>query len=52
MFEPSHLILNLNEMMKAYAEVEEEVAQENQSGEIQEEERAEARVEPKQLEEE
>ena len=52
MSEPSHLIPNLNEMMEAYAEVEEEVVQENQSGEMQEEERAEARVEPKQLEEE
>ena len=39
-------------MMEAYTEVEEEVAQENQSGEMQEGERAEARVEPEQLEEE
>ena len=50
MSEPSNLIPNLNEMMEAYAEVEEEVVQENQSGEMQEEERVEARVEPEQLE--
>ena len=31
-------------MMEAYVEVEEEVVQENQLGEMQEEERAEARV--------
>ena len=39
-------------MMEAYTEVEGEVVQENQSREMQEEERAEARVEPEQLEEE
>ena len=45
MFESSHLISNLNEMMEACTEAEEEVVQENQSREMQEEERAEARVE-------
>ena len=52
MFKPSHLILNLNEMMEAYTEVEEEIVQETQSGEMQEEERDAARGEPEQLEEE
>ena len=52
MSEPSYLIPNLNEMMEAYTEIGGEVVQENQSREIQEEERVEARVEPKQLEEE
>ena len=46
MFEPSHLIPNLKKMMEAYVEVEEEAIQEKQLGEMQEEERAEARVEP------
>ena len=45
MFEPSHLIPNLNKMMEAYIEVEEESVQETQSGEMQEEERDEARGE-------
>ena len=45
MSEQSHLIPNLDEMMEAYAEVEEEVVQENQSREVQEVERAEARIE-------
>ena len=45
MFELSNLIPNLNEMMEAYIVVEEEVVQENQLGEMQEEERAEARIE-------
>ena len=48
----SNLVPNLNEMMEAYTEVEEKVVQENHSGEMQEEERAEARVEPEQSEEE
>ena len=39
-------------MMEAYAKVEEEAIQENQAGEMQEEERAEARVELEQPEEE
>ena len=52
MSEPSHLILNLNEMMEAYTEVEEEIVQETQSREMLEEGRAEAREEPEQLEEE
>ena len=39
-------------MMEAYVELKEEVVQENQSGEMQEEERAEAKVEPEQPEEE
>ena len=52
MSEPSHLIPNLNEMMEAYEEVEEEAIQEKKSREMQEEERAEARVEPEQPEEE
>ena len=33
-------------MVEAYTKVEEEVVQENQSKEMQEEERAEARVDP------
>ena len=41
MFEPSHLIPNLNEMMEAYTEVEEETVQETQSREMQAEERTE-----------
>ena len=45
MFEPSHLIPNLSEMMEAYIEVEEEIVQETQSREMQEEERVEAREE-------
>ena len=49
MFEPSHLIPNLKEMMEAYTEVEEESVQETQSGEVQEEERADARGEPETL---
>ena len=52
MFEPSHLILNLNDMIQAYTEVEEGIVQETQSREMQEEERAEARGQPEQLEEE
>ena len=52
MFESSNLVPNLNEMIEAYAEVEEEVVQEKQSREMQEEEKAEARVEPEQPEEE
>ena len=45
MFEPSHLMPNLNEVVEAYTEVEEEIAQETQSGEIQTDERAEDRGE-------
>ena len=52
MSEPSHLIPNLNEIMEAYTEVEEKTAQETQSGEVQEEERTEARGEPEPLDEE
>ena len=52
MSKPSHLILNLNEMMEAYTEVEEETVQKTQLGEVQEEERAEARGEPELLDEE
>ena len=39
MFEPSHLVPNLNEMMEEYAEGEEEAVQETQLGVVQEEER-------------
>ena len=52
MFELTHLILNLNEMMDAYTEVEEETVQETQSREMQAEERTEDREEPRQLREE
>ena len=52
MSEPSHLILNLNEMMEAYTKVEEETIQETQSGEVQEDERVEARGELEPLDEE
>ena len=52
MSESLHLILNLNEMMEAYVVVEKEVVQENQSREMQEEKRAEARGEPEQPKEE
>ena len=52
MSESSNLVLYMNKMMEAYAEVEEEVVQEKQSREMQEEERAEARVELEQPEEE
>ena len=45
MFELSHLIPNMNEMMEAYAKVEEETVQETQSREMQAEERAEERGE-------
>ena len=38
MYEPSHLIPNMNEMMEAYTEVEEETVQETQPREMQEEE--------------
>ena len=44
MFEPSNLVLNLNEIMEEYDEREEEAVQATQS-EIEEEERVEARVE-------
>ena len=44
MFEPSNIILNLNEIMEEYAEIEEEVVQEFQSGVVQEEERPETRT--------
>ena len=49
---PSHLILNLNEMMEVYTKVEEEIVQETQSREMQAEERVEDRGEPEPLEEE
>ena len=52
MSEPSHLIPNLNEMMEGYIEVEEEIVQETQLGEVQEEERVETRGEPEPLDEE
>ena len=48
MSESFHLILNMNEMMEAYALVEEEAIQENQSAEMKEKERAETIVEPEQ----
>ena len=41
MSELSHLVPNLNKMMEEYAEGEEEVVQETQSGELQNEERQE-----------
>ena len=49
MSEPSHLIPNLNEMLEAYIEVEEETVQETQSREMQAKERTEDRGEPGQL---
>ena len=52
MFESTHLIPNLNEMMDAYTEVEEETVQETQSREMQAEERTEDKGEPGQLGEE
>ena len=52
MFKPSHLILNLNEMIKAYTELEEGTVQETQSREMQAEERAEDRGELGPIEEE
>ena len=52
MSEPSHLILNLNEMMEAYIEVEEGTVQETQLGDMQAEERAEDRGEPRPIKEE
>ena len=52
MSELSNLVPNLNKMMEAYAEVEEKASQEIHSGEMQEEERVEAGVEPKKSEEE
>ena len=45
MFEPSHHMPNLNEVVEAYTEVEEEIVQETQSGEMQADERAEDRGE-------
>ena len=48
MSQQSHLISNLNEMMDAYTEVEEEAIHESQSWEMQEEERVEVRVESEQ----
>ena len=47
MFEPSNLVLNLNEIMEEYDEMEEEVLQVTQE-EIEEEESVETRVESKQ----
>ena len=52
MFESSHLILNLNEMMEEYTEVKEETVQETDSMEMQEEERAKERGELEPLDEE
>ena len=52
MSDPSNLISNLNEIMEEYAEVEEEVVQETQSGKMQEEEISEARIETEQPTEE
>ena len=45
MFEPSHLVPNLNEIMEAYAESEEEAVQKNLLGALQNEERQETRAE-------
>ena len=47
MFEPSNLVLNLNEILEEYTEREEETIQATQV-EIEEEERAKARAEPEQ----
>ena len=52
MSKPSNLIPNLNEMMEAYIEVQEEIVQEAQSEEMQAEGKAEDRREPEPLEEE
>ena len=52
MSESTHLILNLNEMMVAYTEVEEETVQKTQSREMQAEERTADRGESGQLGEE
>ena len=52
MSDSAKLIPNLNEMMKEYAEVEEEVVQETQSRAVQEEERPEVRTETEQPTEE
>ena len=52
MCKPSYLIPNLNEIMEAYTEVEEGSVQETQSREMQAEERAEDRGEPRSIEEE
>ena len=41
MFESSHLVPNLNEMVEEYVEGEEEAAQETQSGALQNEKRQE-----------
>ena len=49
MSEPSRLIPNLNEMMEAYTEVEEETVQETQSREMQAGERAKNREKPRLL---
>ena len=48
MFDPSKLILNLNEIMEENTEVKEEAVQETQLGVVQEEERPEARTKTKQ----
>ena len=52
MSDPSHLMLNLNEVVEAYTKIEEETVQETQSGEMQSEERAEDRGEFKPLDRE
>ena len=43
MGEPSNLVPNLNEIMEGYAEIEEEVVQEDHSEVVQEEERPETK---------
>ena len=47
MSEPWNLVLNLNEFMEEYTEREEEIVQVTKA-EIEEEERADAKAEPKQ----
>ena len=49
MFELSHLVPNLNEIVEEYAEGEEDAVQETQPGAVQEKERSEARTETEQL---
>ena len=48
MFEPSNLILNINEIMEEYVENEEEAIQKLQSGAVQKEEQEETRTETEQ----
>ena len=52
MSEPSNLILNLNEIMEEYVEIEEEVVQEAQLRAVHEEKRPKTRTDPDQPTEE